>query len=219
MSITTKQNKKELVRELNKLNILNAAEELFSKLGYDGASISMIAQKADLPKANVHYYFKNKDNLYEAVLQRIISNWNLGLDDVTVDDEPAKVLHKYIKNKVKLAINKPLQSRLFASEIIRGAPYLADYLRKNTRPWVRAKCQLFQDWIDANKMDKVDPHHLLFLIWSTTQYYADYQAEVLLVQNKLEYEENDVTQITHSITSIILKGIGLAMPKNVEDHQ
>ncbi|WP_158969361.1 TetR/AcrR family transcriptional regulator [Paraglaciecola sp. L3A3] len=209
MTVTIKQNKKELAREINKLKILNSAEELFSKLGYDGASINMIAQKAELPKANVHYYFKNKDTLYEAVLERIISHWNLGLDNVTVDDDPAVVLHNYIKNKVQLAINQPLQSRLFASEIIRGAPYLADYLRKNTRPWVRSKCQLIQQWVDAKKIDKVDPNHLLFHIWSSTQYYADYQAEVLLVMNKLEYEEHDVAEITQSISDIILKGIGL----------
>jgi TetR/AcrR family transcriptional regulator len=212
MTVPIKQNKKELTRELNRLKILNAAEELFSKLGYDGASINMIAQKAEVPKANVHYYFKNKDTLYEAVLERIISTWNLGLDNISVEDDPAIILYNYIKNKVHLAIAKPLQSRLFATEIIRGAPYLSDYLRKNTRPWVREKCTLFQDWINAGKMDAVDPNHLLFHIWSTTQYYADFQTEVLLVLNKLEYEDSDLTRITDSISHIILKGIGLEVP-------
>jgi TetR/AcrR family transcriptional regulator len=212
MTTQIKPNKKEVTREKNQLLILNAAEQLFSLNGYDGASMSMVAKEANVPKANILYYFKSKDGLYEAVIDRIIANWNLGLDNVTAEDDPAAVLYNYIKSKVILAVNQPLQSRLFANEILRGAPYLQNYFRTNTRPWVKQKIDVFQSWMDAKKIDQVDPHHLLFTIWSTTQYYADFQAEVLLVMNKLEYDETDVAQITQSIAHIILKGIGLKIP-------
>ncbi len=210
------QTKKEVTREKNQQLILAAAEKLFSELGYDGASMSKIAKEAALPKANVLYYFKNKDNLYETVLDNILAEWNLGLDNVSIDDDPASVLYNYIKNKVILAVEKPVPSRLFASEMIRGAPYLQDYLLKSTRPWIQAKYNLFQGWIAAGKMDKVDPNHLLFAIWSTTQYYADFQAEVLLVLDKPAYEHKDVVAITQSIAQIILKGIGLTLPPQAE---
>jgi TetR/AcrR family transcriptional regulator len=209
------QTKKEVTREKNQQLILAAAEKLFSELGYDGASMSKIAKEAALPKANVLYYFKNKDNLYEAVLDNILAEWNLGLDNVSVEDDPAIVLYNYIKNKVILAVEKPVPSRLFASEMIRGAPYLQDYLQKSTRPWIQAKYNLFLGWIAAGKMDKVDPNHLLFAIWSTTQYYADFQTEVLLVLDKPAYEEKDVIAITQSIAQIILKGIGLQIPEHL----
>ena len=208
-----KQNKKEVVRLKNQQLILDAAEKLFAQTGYDGASMSMIAKEAEVPKANVLYYFKSKDNLYEMVFERIVGEWNLGLENISAIDDPAIVLYEYIKNKLILAIEKPMQSRLFATEILRGAPYLQDYLRKNTRPWVREKCELFQAWMDAGKMAQIDPHHLLFTIWSTTQYYADFQAEVLLVMNKLEYEEEDIEKITQSIAQIILNGVGLNIPQ------
>lgn len=216
MSTQTKPNKKELTRVKNQTLILDAAEQLFSQLGYDGTSMSMVAKEAGVPKANILYYFKSKDGLYENVIDRIIAHWNLGLDNVTPEDDPAHVLYHYIKSKVILAVNQPLQSRLFASEILRGAPYLQNYFRTNTRPWVKQKVDVFQAWIDANKMDNVDPYHLLFTIWSTTQYYADFQAEVLLVMNKLEYDETDVAQITQSTAHIILKGIGLKIPEHNE---
>lgn len=205
-------NKKEITREKNQQQILNAAEKLFSQLGYDGASMSMIAKEASVPKANVLYYFKSKDILYETILDRIIGKWNLGLENVTAEDDPAEVLYNYIKSKVIMAIEKPMQSRLFATEILRGAPYLQDYLRNNTRPWIRAKHQLFIEWMELGKMDKIDPNHLLFAIWSTTQYYADFQTEVLLVLNKLEYDDKDVDEITQSIAQLILKGVGLQLP-------
>jgi TetR/AcrR family transcriptional regulator len=213
MAKDVKQNKKEAVRLKNQQKILEAAEKLFAQTGYDGASMSMIAKEADVPKANVLYYFKSKDNLYETVLDNIVGAWNLGLKDVTVDDDPAETLFNYIQSKVRFAIDKPAQSRLFASEIIRGAPYLKNYIRNNTRPWVREKVALFQVWIDAGKIQDIDPYHLLFTIWSTTQYYADFQAEVLLVMNRIEYENSDVDSITQSIAQIILRGIGLDIPK------
>ncbi|MGO3300459.1 MAG: TetR/AcrR family transcriptional regulator, partial [Pseudoalteromonas sp.] len=115
-----KLNKKEVTREKNQLLILNAAEQLFAQLGYEGASMSKIAKEAQFPKANILYYFKSKDGLYEAVIDRIVVNWNLGLDKNTASDDPALVLYSYIKNKVTLSINKPLQSRLFAGEVLRG---------------------------------------------------------------------------------------------------
>ncbi len=213
MAVEIKQNKKEATREKNQQLILAAAEKIFAKFGYDGASMSMIAKEAGVAKANVHYYFNSKERLYETVLENIVSSWNLGLENVSVEDDPAVILYKYIQYKVILSIEKPMQSRLFAIEMIRGAPFLQDYIRKNSRPWFREKYDLLQAWMDAGKMDQVDPNHLLFTIWSTTQYYADFQTEALLLLNKREYEENDVKAITQSIAQIILKGIGLSIPK------
>ena len=213
MTDEIKQNKKEATREKNEQLILAASEKLFSRLGYDGASMSMIAKEAGVAKANVHYYFTNKDSLYETVLENIVNSWNLGLENVSVEDDPAVVLYKYIQYKVILSIEKPMQSRLFAIEMIRGAPFLQDYIRHNSRPWFREKYALFKAWMDAGKMDQVDPNHLLFTIWSTTQFYADFQTETLLLLNKAEYEDSDVQTITESIAQIILKGVGLSIPR------
>lgn len=215
MALEIKQNKKEATREKNQILILAAAEKVFAKLGYDGASMAMIAKEAGVAKANVHYYFNSKETLYETVLENIVNSWNLGLENLSVEDDPAIILYKYIQYKVILSIEKPIQSRLFAIEMIHGAPFLRDYISNNTRPWFKDKNQLLQDWMDAGKMDQVDPNHLLFTIWSTTQYYADFQAEALLLLNKDEYEESDVNAITQSIAQIILKGVGLSIPESL----
>lgn len=215
MTEEIKLNKKEVTRERNQQRILSAAEKIFAQLGYEGTSMGMIAKEAGVPKANVHYYFNNKESLYETVLERIVCSWNLGLENVSVDDDPAEILYHYIKYKVEFSLEKPMQSRLFAIEMLRGAPYLQDYIRKNSRPWLREKYELFQAWMDAKKMDQVDPNHLLFAIWSTTQYYADFQTEALLLLNKHEYEESDIQEITHSIAQIILKGVGLSIPNSL----
>ncbi|KZY74039.1 TetR family transcriptional regulator, partial [Oleiphilus sp. HI0065] len=174
------------IREQNRKNILAAAEDSFVKNGFKGTSMQSIADAAELPKANVLYYFKSKQALYLAVLDEIIRRWDESIDDMSEGDDPAEVLGNYIRAKVDLAIQYPNASKIFALEIIQGAPNLQDHLRSNLRAWVRDKSKIIQSWIDQGKMNAVDPEHLIFMIWSTTQHYADFDTQILTVTNKLE---------------------------------
>ncbi len=205
----SENNRKSHIREKNYLNILNAAEEVFAQNGFKGSSMNAIAEKAGLPKANIHYYFSNKMALYMEVLQRILVEWNQGLGEFTEQDDPSEVLEHYIASKVLQACQKPHQSKLFASEVISGAPAIADYIRTEMRQWLREKSAIFQIWMDKGLMKPVDPSHLMFMIWSTTQHYADYQTQVLLLLNQQEYETSDYETITRIVTEVILTGVGL----------
>src|SRR3546814_2427020 len=60
------------IRERNKELILRAASEEFADKGFAATKTSDIAAKAGLPKPNVYYYFKSKENLYREVLESII---------------------------------------------------------------------------------------------------------------------------------------------------
>ncbi|MDO8826854.1 TetR/AcrR family transcriptional regulator [Methylophaga sp.] len=189
--------------------ILQAAEKVFVERGYGGASMQAIADEAGLPKANIHYYFTSKEKLYSEVLTKIIASWNSVMDSVSVDDDPAKVLEQFIYTKVELAYRFPQASKLFAMEIIQGAPHLKDYIRMDMRNWVREKSKVFQTWMDQGKMKNVDPVHLIFLIWSSTQHYADFETQVLTIMNRAEYEEEDILNSSRFLSSIILTGVGL----------
>jgi len=197
------------IRVENMAKIIEVAEKIFVKHGYRGASMQMIANKADLPKANIHYYFKSKDKLYAEVLTKIIGSWNSELQDISVDDDPAEVLERFIYKKVELSYKYPQASKLFALEIIQGAPHLKEYVRSDMRQWVRDKAKIFQTWMDQEKIKKVDPVHLIFLIWSSTQHYADFETQVLTIMNRAEYEEEDIETISKFLSSVILTGIGL----------
>lgn len=201
------------IREQNSLLILDAAEVEFSLHGYRGTSMQRIADRAGLPKANIHYYYKNKSNLYETVMDRIVDLWNEGLSHITKQDDPAQVLEQFIRDKVELACTRPQTSKLFATEIIAGAPYFKDHLRTRVRKFVRHKAKIMQSWIDQGKMADVDPMQLIFLIWSSTQHYADFNVQVLTLMNKAEYEPEDITHIADHLVSIILKGCGLRRRK------
>ena len=197
------------IREQNYQVILDAAEKIFSASGFKGASMMAIANEAGLPKANVHYYFKNKSLLYAAVLEQIMMQWNDGLEEISVDDDPKEVLSNYILHKTKLACENPQMSKLFSSEIIAGAPYLKDYIREQSRPWLRTKLDIFEAWMAAGKMRQIDPEKLIFLIWSSTEHYADYETQVLLLQNKIEYTDADIQSIAAFLIDVVLAYCGL----------
>jgi len=200
------------IRDQNLERILRAAREEFVLKGFAGASIQAIADRAELPKANVHYYFKTKSNLYVAVLEEIVALWNDHFDELREEDDPAEVLDRFIRRKVELSYTHPQSSKLFAMEIIQGAPHLRDYLRNDLRPWMRKKAAVIEAWIANGKMAPVDPYQLIFLIWSSTQHYADFDAQVLTILNRAEYERPMIDRIADFLSRSILAGVGLEPP-------
>lgn len=197
------------IRERNREVILAAAEHEFVLHGYRGATIQGIAERADLPKSNVLYYFSNKKKIYAAMFEDILGRWNAVFSTVTAADDPAEALSSFIRTKVELARTHPMASRLFAMEIIQGAPFLMTHLRTNMREWVRGRAAVIQQWIDEGRMAPVDPVQLIFLIWSSTQHYADFQVQILMVENKAEYEKQDFDHAAAFLTQMILRGCGL----------
>ncbi|MCM2680209.1 TetR/AcrR family transcriptional regulator [Echinimonas agarilytica] len=207
------------IRDRNLSNIVAAAAEEFVQHGYKGTSIQAIANRGGVPKANIHYYFKSKSNLYVAVLDDLVRLWNDFLNSMSEDDDPAEVLDLFIRKKVEMSYSHPRASKLFAMEIIQGAPHLKEYLRTDMRQWVRDKTRVINAWIEQGKMSKVDPVHLIFLIWSSTQHYADFDVQVLTIMNCGEYEQEMIDEIADFLSGVILRGCGLEPPRQVSGGQ
>ncbi len=172
-----------------------------------------IADRAGLPKANIHYYFNTKASLYQAVLNNIMETWNDFFEDVTIRDDPAQSLDSFIRQKIRLSIEQPTASRLFANEMLQGAPYLDNYLSETLRPWVNDRAAIIQGWINAGRMPPTDPVLLIFMIWATTQHYADFEAQVLGVMDETEYTDAMIERIADFASTTILKGCGLTPPR------
>lgn len=201
------------IRDRNEQVILDAAEEEFVLRGFKGATIQAIADRAELPKANVHYYFESKEKLYTAVLNRIVALWNTQFGEINAEDDPARALDSFIREKVRLSYRHRRASKLFAMEIISGAPLLEGYIRSDMRAWVRSRAKVIQQWIDNGQMKPCDPVHLIFLIWSSTQHYADFDAQILNIMNHRDYEDDMIEEIADFLSSVILRGCGLRLPR------
>ncbi|MFC7090519.1 TetR/AcrR family transcriptional regulator [Halomonas salifodinae] len=196
-------------RTRNEQLILEAAERVFACHGYRGASVQAIAEAAGLPKSNVLYYVGSKRRLYVTLLERMMARWNAMLDDIRVEDDPAEVLEAFIRSKMALSRSHPQGSRLFAAEILGGAPFLQEYLHGELRDWVQARARVFEQWAERGLMDPVDPVWLIFLIWSSTQHYADFEAQVLGITGQESLSDADYARATDFLCRVILKGCGV----------
>lgn len=199
-------------REKIETTILAAAEQVFSQHGYRGASLQVIADRAGLPKANILYYMGSKQALYVRLLNRMMRRWNEVLEDISPDSDPAMVLSDFIRTKMVLGQRYPEGSKLFAAEILAGAPFLTDYLGGELREWVASRAAIIRQWSAQGKMDEVDPRWLIFLIWSATQHYSEYSAQVSGILGRDALTEDDLASISAFLEHVILKGCGIAVP-------
>jgi TetR/AcrR family transcriptional regulator len=197
------------IREEMEGRILEAAETVFAEKGFEGATMAAIAQVSGLPKANVHYYFATKERLYRAVLDRILALWLQAFDPAGGGDDPATVLAAYIRLKMRHSREHPAASRVFASEIMRGAPVIRGFLENDLKAWVLERAGLMRRWVDDGRMDEIDPTHLLFLIWAATQTYADFDTQIRAVTSRPVQTADDFEHATRQITRIVLQGCGI----------
>ncbi len=197
------------IRQKNEQAIIQAAEDEFARHGFKGTSMNTIAVKAGLPKANLHYYFTNKLGLYIAVLSNIIELWDSTFNTLSVDDDPAEALSSYIRTKMEFSRRNPQASRIFAMEVISGGSCLTEYFSADYREWFRGRAAVFEAWIAAGKMDAVDPVHLIFLLWGSTQHYADFATQICQVTGRSRLTKQDMEDASNNLIHIILKGCGI----------
>ncbi|OLS60883.1 TetR/AcrR family transcriptional regulator [Pseudomonas putida] len=200
------------IRQKNEQAIIQAAEDEFARHGFKGTSMNTIALNAGLPKANLHYYFTNKLGLYIAVLSNIIELWDSTFNALSVEDDPAEALARYIRAKMEFSRRNPQASRIFAMEIISGGNCLTDYFSQDYREWFKGRAGVFQAWMDAGKMDRLEPVHLIFLLWSSTQHYADFATQICQVTGRSRLTKQDMEEAGDNLIHIILKGCGLTPP-------
>ena len=201
---------KSRIRLNNEAGILRAAEHVFARAGFAGATMAGIAERAQIPKSNLHYYFKTKKAIYRAVLTNTLTLWLAQTDSIRADSDPGAALAEYIRAKMKLAITHPDASRVFANEILHGAPEIGDYLRKDLRELVDRKARVIEGWIAQGSMAAVDPRHLFFTIWAATQTYADFDAQICAVLGVKSLSAQQAKKATTQLTEFLLRGCGIA---------
>ena len=197
-------------RLANEAIIVDAAIDEFAKLGFEGSSMLGIARRAGLPRANIHYYFSSKAELYNRILMDILRAWNGAFDELDSKREPEVAITEYVHAKVMYSKDHPKSSKIFASEIIHGAPNLRDYISLEYEQWLAGRIAVFQAWIDQGKIDVIDPYVLVFLIWGATQFYADFSIQIEKSRASKSFDDDYYNLLSKNLASIVLKGIGLS---------
>ena len=187
--------------------ILNAAESVFARHGFSGSRLKDIAEEAGLPKANILYYYKSKEDLYSVVCQDILKNWLGAIGEISVSSEPSEALRRYIEAKMELSMQRPNASRVFAMEIISGAPVIGDYLATELKSWVDNHVLIFEGWQKRGQLVDVSPYHVFFVIWAVTQTYADFETQIKLLLGDQHLSSDEYERAVKSATQIILCGL------------
>ena len=197
------------IREANQALILEAAEKIFAINGFKGTATGDIAREAGIPKANLHYYYKTKSNLYREVLTYILDDWMSAASTFEAQEDPAEALRTYVSAKMEFSRKRPYGSRVWASEIMSGAPVLDNFLGTTLKTWVKERTRIIRRWIREGKIKTVDPHALLYMIWATTQHYADFERQVIILNGGKELSDRRYRQRTDEVVKLILGSVGL----------
>jgi TetR/AcrR family transcriptional regulator len=169
------------IQQKNREVILDAALEVFSLHGFRGATLDQIAEVARLSKPNLLYYFPSKEAVHKVLLTGLLDTWLDPLRAMNPAGEPLREIMGYVRRKLDLARDYPRESRLFAGEILQGAPRMRDAIEGDLRALVTEKSQVLSRWMDEGRIARVDPVHLIFSIWALTQHYADFDVQVRAV--------------------------------------
>jgi TetR/AcrR family transcriptional regulator len=169
------------IQKANRRTILEAALEVFSTHGYRGARLDQIAEVAGLSKPNLLYYFASKEAIHCELLAGLLDTWLAPLRAIDPKGDPRRELLAYVRRKLEMSHEMPRESRLFANEILQGAPRLGPMLGAELKVLVDEKTAVLQGWMEAGQIARVHPTHLIFSIWALTQHYADFDVQIRAV--------------------------------------
>ncbi len=192
--------------------ILRVAEEVFAERGYSGATITEIAQRANLPKTNIHYYFSNKKTLYQRVIDDVLTEWVNAADEFAEFDDPYKALSSYINAKMDLSRSRPNGSKVWANEVIHNAPIARSYLETRLVEWTKSREKWIRKWIKEGRMRPIEPRYLLFMIWATTQHYADFNTQIEILNGGKPLTDKEFEAAKKTVTEVILGGLQIERP-------
>ena len=207
---TTKpmRRRKAHIRNTNEAHLLACAEAVFAERGLEGTSTAMIAERAGLPKANLHYYFPTKLDLYRRVLDDIFEEWYRAADTFDCSDDPVEAIGGYVRAKMDLSRRRPLGSKVWANEIIHGATHMQDILAGRVKPWMETRVVVINDWIARGLLAPLDARTFLFMIWALTQHYADFDAQIEALAGKRALSKKAFDVATEEVVALVIRACG-----------
>ena len=195
------------IRAENERLILEAGERIFAQHGFRGATMQMIADQAGLPKANLHYYFDSKEKLYRRVVEKIFEIWLQAASSFENSDEPKEAFKLYIYEKMQISRRHPYGSKVWANEVMQGAPIIQDFLETQLRSWTDGRIESIQAWIAAGKIRPVEPRWVMYMIWATTQHYADFGHQIETLNADAPLSEAQWQAASETVFEVIWNGL------------
>jgi TetR/AcrR family transcriptional regulator len=202
-----------VARERLEQDILRAAKKLFAQRGFGGVSLDHIAREVGASKQNLLYYFPSKEELYRRVLHGVLDVWLSYMDALSQrPDDPERAIREYIAGKLRFSREHPDDSRVYANEVVSGAPLFSAEIAERVIPALQADVAIFNRWAEQGLCRPVDGRHLMILLWASTQVYADWASQIGLVLGKSELEAEDFQAAENLIVDMVLRTVLVQIP-------
>jgi TetR/AcrR family transcriptional regulator len=202
-----KATRRQKATEARTENLLNAALEVFSTYGFHGTSLDQIAERADISKTNLLYYFESKTALYDAVLSRLIDIWLAPLKAFDHTSDPIDAIDSYIKAKLEYSRDHPLASKLFCLGVVQGEGLLKGHLNDELRALVDSKAHIIRTWSGEGRLADIEPYHIIFSIWAITQHYADFGTQVEALTGRTLADPEFFDETVANVRRLLLNGL------------
>lgn len=209
-AIDARARKPTRIQMRNQERILDGALTVFAASGFRGATVDQLANAAGMTKPNLLYYYRSKKDLYVAVLELVLARWLDPLEQLDPDGDPAEQILTYMRAKLAMSKDRPEDSRLYANEILNGAPLLGEVLTGHLKELVEKKAVVIRHWCETGKLNPVDPHHLIFMLWATTQHYADFEVQISALLGA-DQREGTFANAQNTLETVLMNGL---LPKS-----
>jgi TetR/AcrR family transcriptional regulator len=231
MPTTTKKPVRTTEKALNaKPAILRAAVEEFAEQGFAGARMDSIAKAAGVNIALLFYYFKSKDLLYKAALEKILDSWRTRvLEAVKAPPTPRAKLLAYVATYFDFArAESPASLRLVHQEILRQggsiSPHLTKLAQKHVKPIHVALRQIIRDGIAAGDFTPFDPEHFVYSINGMMSSYFVSSSVIRILSGHDPWSKKCIEirrqEVTKFIERALLKSRGQTLrASNVQAHR
>ena len=200
------------IRESNEAHLLACAEAVFAERGLAGAPPPQIAGRARVAKGHLDYNLTPPRARYRRVLDDLFEDWHRAAGSFEADDDPVEAISSYVRAKMTLSQRRPLGSKVWANEIIHGAEHMQDILSQRVKPWFDARVRVIEGWIARGLLAPIDPHALMYLIWATTQHYADFDAQIRALSGKRAFTKKAFDEKTEQVVQLVIRACGAVSP-------
>ncbi|MFP7674801.1 TetR family transcriptional regulator C-terminal domain-containing protein [Marivita sp. S0852] len=197
--MSTARRKPSRIQKENRKRILDAALGLFAEQGFRGTTLDQIADACGMHKPNLIYYYKNKEAIHVDLLNTLMAEWLSPLDQMNPDGDPLDEIMSYIHRKMEMSRLYPRESRLFANEIVQGAPRMRPYLESTLKPLFDKQCAVLRQWMQDGKLAQMHPEHLIFSIWAVTQHYADFETQIAVLMPEDHQRRRDADEFVENM--------------------
>ncbi len=185
--------------------ILLEAERQFARFGLEGSSIEGIAAQLGISRQNLLYYYASKEALYVAVLDNVLADWIASMEELGSVDTPEQAIAQYIRAKLRFSRERPSGTSVFTREVMAGAPLYRDTLVAKVMPALKTDVKRLERWAREGLIRRTNFLHLMFVLWASTQAYADLAPQFALFEGKEALDEQDFEAAEKLLTEMVLR--------------